>query len=107
MGHLSAESGERFSQAVDDPDQQGIELEGRFCAEMSTGVEPPELGLALGVYVVVDVEQFPSEDPVLIEQCFIGVESGASLRRDNEDRCTGKLLGQERLQLGQFRRFQL
>ena len=42
---------------------------------MGAGVEPAQLRLALGVGVVVDVEDLAAEGPVLVEQVRVGVEA--------------------------------
>ena len=62
-------------------------------------VQPAQLGLALGVGVVVDVEDLPAEVALLVEQFRQRLEALAGLRRHAQDRQPGKLRREQSGQL--------
>ncbi len=56
--------------------QEYIEIERLRARQRARGVQPAEFGLALGISVVVDVENLAPERALLLEQFREGVEPG-------------------------------
>src|SRR5271154_4858281 len=68
---------------------------------MDTAVEPTQLGLAVGVDVVIDVEYFPPKSAFLFQQLSETVEPMAGLRRDAYYRSSGETLVDETFQFAE------
>src|SRR5439155_17466459 len=91
MRDLRAGSAQAALQIADNIQQERIEVNGIGGADLDAAVEPAQLGLALGVDVVIDVQDLAAEVAALIEQLDEGHEALAGLRRYAQHRRAGIL----------------
>src|SRR5262245_59275350 len=107
MRRFGPRSVELADQPLHDGHQQFVHLNIGFGGDADAGIEPAQLGLALGIDIVVDVEHAPAEVAFLLQQGQQRLATGTGAGRDLQDGPARTMLFDQRRQLFDFVRLDL
>ena len=95
MSDLGLPGGQVGRDEIDQRSHDTVEIEFPLGGDPEGGIQPPQLRLALGINVVVDVEDLILRSIVAIQQFNQFLEALAGLRGDRQHRCFGVLAGEQ------------